>query len=85
MDRVQDRYLGSATSDDDILRARLKAWHFNTDRFCYQRRHLLQRREGSISIHRKERLVARKHGGRKPALGTRAQAALDAYGRRSSM
>lgn len=65
--------------DDGPLRARLKALAAIRRRFGYRRLHLLLRREGSAAnhkrvfrIYREERLVVRRRGGRKRALGTRA-------------
>jgi transposase InsO family protein len=54
-------------------------------RFGYRRLHILVRREGIVLNHKKlyrlyreERLIVRKRGGRKRALGTRAPMALPA-------
>ena len=70
-------------SDDGVLRTRLKALAAQRRRFGYRRLHLLLRREGFtvnhkklFRIYREERLVVRKRGGRKRALGTRAPAAV---------
>lgn len=69
--------------DDGVLRTRLKALAAERRRFGYRRLHLLLAREGvSVNhkklyrIYREERLVVRKRGGRKRALGTRAAMAL---------
>ena len=66
-----------------MLRTRLKALAAQRRRFGYRRLHLLLRREGFtvnhkklFRIYRQARLVARKPGGRKRALGTRAPAAV---------
>jgi putative transposase len=66
-----------------VLRTRLKALAAQRRRFGYRRLHLLLRREGFtvnhkklFRIYREERLVVRKRGGRKRALGTRAPAAV---------
>lgn len=65
--------------DDGALRARLKALAAERRRFGYQRLHLMLKREGTLVNHKKlfrvyreEKLVVRKRGGRKRALGTRA-------------
>jgi putative transposase len=70
-------------SYDGVLRTRLKALAAQRRRFGYRRLHLLLRREGFtvnhkklFRIYREERLVVRKRGGRKRALGTRAPAAV---------
>lgn len=70
-------------SDDGVLRTRLKALAALRRRFGYRRLHLLLKREGVqvnhkklYRIYREERLVVRKRGGRKRALGTRAPMAL---------
>jgi len=64
--------------DDGALRARLKALAAERRRFGYRRLHLMLKREGvSVNhkklfrLYREERLVVRKRGGRKRALGTR--------------
>jgi putative transposase len=66
-------------SDDGALRARLKALAAERRRFGYRRLHLMLKREGTTVNHKKlfrlyreEKLVVRKRGGRKRALGTRA-------------
>lgn len=65
--------------DDGALRARLKVLAAERRRFGYRRLHLMLKREGvSVNhkklfrIYREEKLVVRKRGGRKRALGTRA-------------
>jgi transposase InsO family protein len=66
-----------------VLRTRLRALAAQRRRFGYRRLHLLLRREGFavnhkklFRIYREERLVVRKRGGRKRALGMRAPAAV---------
>lgn len=66
-------------ADDGALRARLKALAAERRRFGYRRLHLMLKREGTTVNHKKlfrlyreEKLVVRKRGGRKRALGTRA-------------
>ena len=70
-------------SDDGVLRTRLRSLAAHRRRFGYRRLHLLLRREGFtvnhkklFRIYREERLVVRKRGGRKRALGMRAPAAV---------
>ena len=70
-------------ADDAALRARLKDLAAERRRFGYRRLKLLLEREGFrvnhkklYRIYREERLVVRKRGGRKRALGTRAPMAL---------
>ena len=65
--------------DDAELRARLRSLAHVRRRFGYRRLHVLLRREGFMVNHkrlfrlyREERLMVRRRGGRKPALGTRA-------------
>lgn len=65
--------------DDGALRARLLALAAERRRFGYRRLHLMLKREGTtvnhkrlFRIYREEKLVVRKRGGRKRALGTRA-------------
>lgn len=65
--------------DDGALRARLKALAAERRRFGYRRLHLMLKREGIgvnhkklFRVYREEKLVVRKRGGRKRALGTRA-------------
>ncbi len=66
-------------SDDAGLRARLRSLAHERRRFGYRRLHVLLRREGFVVNHkrlfrlyREERLMVRRRGGRKRALGTRA-------------
>jgi putative transposase len=66
-------------ADDAALRERLRALANERRRFGYRRLHLLLEREGEhvnhkrlYRIYREERLVVRRRGGRKRALGTRA-------------
>lgn len=70
-------------SDDGVLRTRLVALAALRRRFGYRRLHLLLKREGFkvnhkrlYRIYREEKLVVRKRGGRKRALGTRAPMVL---------
>jgi putative transposase len=65
--------------DDVGLRERLRALAHERRRFGYRRLHVLLRREGFLvnhkrrfRIYREERLMVRRRGGRKRALGTRA-------------
>ncbi len=65
--------------DDGELTARLRALAHERRRFGYRRLHVLLRREGWAvnkkrvqRIYREERLMVRKRGGRKRALGMRA-------------
>ena len=67
----------SKRPDDDALRQRLKELALERRRFGYRRLHILLRREGIVLNHKKlyrlyreERLMVRKRGGRKRALGT---------------
>lgn len=64
---------------DGVLRTRLKALAAERRRFGYRRLLILLRREGFavnhkrlFRIYREERLMVRKRGGRKRAIGTRA-------------
>jgi putative transposase len=73
----------SRRTDDGVLRTRLKALAVLRRRFGYRRLHLLLKREGVLvnhkklyRIYREERLMVRKRGGRKRALGTRAPIAV---------
>ncbi len=73
----------SRRPDDDALRQRLKELALERRRFGYRRLHILLRREGVVLNHKKlyrlyreERLMVRKRGGRKRALGTRAPMAI---------
>ncbi|MGQ0741900.1 MAG: IS3 family transposase [Alphaproteobacteria bacterium] len=76
------RYV-SRRPDDGALRERLKELALERRRFGYRRLHILLRREGTVlnrkklyRLYREERLMVRKRGGRKRALGTRAPMAL---------
>jgi len=76
------RYRG-VRPDDAVLRVRLRALATERRRFGYRRLHILMRREGLIMNHKKlrrlyreERLMVRRRGGRKRALGTRAPLGL---------
>ena len=70
-------------SDDAEVRRRLRELANERRRLGYRRLLILLRREGVemnhkklFRIYREERLVVRKRGGRKRALGTRAPAAV---------
>ena len=76
--RMTVRYRPCRPNDVE-LRARLRALAHERRRFGYRRLHVLLRREGFIVNHkrlfrlyREERLVVRRRGGRKRAMGTRA-------------
>jgi putative transposase len=76
--RMTIRYC-SRRPDDPLLRERLRALAKERRRFGYRRLHVLLRREGYVvnhkrlfRIYREKRLMVRKRGGRKRALGTRA-------------
>ena len=76
------RYV-TARGDDRELRERLRRLAGKRRRFGYRRLHILLRREGIelnhkklFRIYREERLVVRRRGGRKRALGTRAPMTL---------
>jgi len=76
-DRTTIRY-APKRADDGELRDRLKALAQERRRFGYRRLHVLLRREGHEvnrkrvqRIYREEKLMVRKRGGRKRALGTR--------------
>jgi putative transposase len=78
IDRPLVRYR-SRKADDGALRERLKALAHVRRRFGYRRLHVLLRREGWAvnrkrvqRIYQDERLMVRKRGGRKRALGLRA-------------
>ena len=65
------------------LRERLKALAQERRRFGYRRLHVLLRREGYavnhkrlFRLYREERLMVRRRGGRKRAIGTRAPMVL---------
>ncbi len=73
----------SRRPDDAPIRQRLRELALERRRFGYRRLHILLRREGVVLNHKKlyrlyreERLMVRKRGGRKRALGTRAPMAL---------
>ena len=70
----------SRKPDDAELRARLRGLAHERRRFGYRRLHVLLRREGWAvnrkrvqRLYREERLMVRKRGGRKRALGLRAR------------
>ncbi len=76
-DRASVRYQ-ARRPDDGELRERLKALAQERRRFGYRRLHVLLRREGYAvnrkrvqRLYREERLMVRRRGGRKRALGTR--------------
>ncbi|WP_392567223.1 MULTISPECIES: IS3 family transposase [Xanthobacter] len=76
--RMTVRYQ-AARPDDGVLRERMKAMAAERRRFGYRRLHVLLRREGFavnhkrlFRIYREERLMVRRRGGRKRAMGTRA-------------
>ena len=76
------RYV-SRRPDDGAVRARLRALASERRRFGYRRLHILLARDGLrlnhkrlFRIYREERLVVRKRGGRKRALGTRSPMVL---------
>jgi transposase InsO family protein len=76
--RMTVRYCSRRPRDIE-LRERLRALAHERRRFGYRRLHVLLRREGFIvnhkrlfRIYREERLMVRRRGGRKRALGTRA-------------
>ena len=76
--RMTVRYR-SRRIDDAGLRERLRTLAKERRRLGYRRLHVLLRREGFVvnhkrlfRIYREERLMVRKRGGRKRALGTRA-------------
>jgi putative transposase len=81
-DRTSIRYR-SVRPDDAALRARLRELAAERRRFGYRRLQILMRREGLVMNHKKlrrlyreERLMVRRRGGRKRALGTRAPLSL---------
>jgi transposase InsO family protein len=83
-DRMTVRYR-SRRPDDPKLRERLRALARERRRFGYRRLLIFLRREGFVvnhkrllRIYREERLMVRKRGGRKRALGTRAPMAIPA-------
>ena len=76
--RMTIRYR-TTRADDAALRQRMRAIAEVRRRFGYRRLHVLLKREGYLVNHKKlfrlyreERLVVRRRGGRKRALGTRA-------------
>ena len=76
-DRASVRYQ-ARRADDGELRERLKGLAQERRRFGYRRLHVLLRREGHAvnkkrvqRLYREERLMVRRRGGRKRALGTR--------------
>jgi putative transposase len=80
--RMTVRYRSRRPRDTE-LRERLRALAHERRRFGYRRLHVLLRREGFIVNHkrlfrlyREERLMVRRRGGRKRALGTRAPLAI---------
>jgi len=80
--RMTVRYL-SQRPDDGRLRERMKALADERRRFGYRRLHILLRREGYVVNHKRlfrlykeERLIVRRRGGRKRAMGTRAPITL---------
>ena len=80
--RMTVRY-HSRRPDDNELRQRLRALAQERRRFGYRRLHVLLRREGFtvnhkrlFRLYREERLMVRRRGGRKRALGTRAPLAV---------
>lgn len=65
--------------DDAALRERMKAIAHERRRFGYRRLHVLLKREGHavnhkklFQLYREEKLIVRRRGGRKRAIGTRA-------------
>jgi putative transposase len=73
----------SRRSDDGAIRERLRQLASERRRFGYRRLYILLRREGVVlntkklyRLYREERLMVRKRGGRKRALGTRAPMAI---------
>ncbi len=76
-DRASVRYQATRP-DDGALRERLRALAQERRRFGYRRLHVLLRREGEVvnrkkvqRLYREERLMVRRRGGRKRAIGTR--------------
>lgn len=76
-DRTSIRYRPTRP-DDAVLRERLKALAQERRRFGYRRLHVLLRREGHVvnrkrlqRLYREEKLMVRRRGGRKRALGLR--------------
>ena len=80
--RMTVRYR-SQRPDDGRLRERMKALADERRRFGYRRLLILLRREGFVVNHKRlfrlykeERLIVRRRGGRKRAMGTRAPSTL---------
>ncbi len=76
------RYVSKRPNDAPI-RQRLRELALERRRFGYRRLHILLRREGMVlnrkklyRLYREERLMVRRRGGRKRALGTRAPLAI---------
>ena len=76
-DRASVRYRATRP-DDGVLRDRLKALAQERRRLGYRRLHVLLRREGHVvnrkrvqRLYRAERLMVRRRGGRKRAMGGR--------------
>ena len=76
--RMSVRYRSRRPADAE-LRERLRALAHQRRRFGYRRLHIFLQREGFVvnhkrlfRIYREERLMVRRRGGRKRALGTRA-------------
>ena len=77
VDRTSVRYQATR-SDDGVLRERMKALAQERRRFGYRRLHVMLRREGHAvnskrvqRLYREEKLMVRRRGGRKRAMGTR--------------
>ena len=77
--RTDDGEISVPPAHDAELRARLRSLAHVRRRFGYRRLHVLLRREGFtvnhkrlFRLYREERLMVRRRGGRKRALGTRA-------------
>jgi putative transposase len=84
VDRSSIRYR-SRRPADEVLRQRLRQLAQERRRFGYRRLHVLLRREGHAvnrkrvyRLYKAERLMVRRRGGRKRALGMRAPIALPA-------
>lgn len=80
--RMTVRYRSRRPADVE-LRERLRALAHQRRRFGYRRLHIFLQREGFVvnhkrlfRIYREERLIVRRRGGRKRALGTRAPMAV---------
>jgi putative transposase len=81
--RMTMRYQ-TTRADDAGIRQRMKAIAQERRRFGYRRLHVLLKREGYVINHkrlfrlyREEKLAVRRRGGRKRAIGTRADAGSD--------